>query len=289
MRRSKSKSYAAAPLTLLAALLAGCDDPRFTADLATDAPADPAIAQVQVNLRGLEFRRDDGSQATLEFNDGELVDLLALQTGDPLRLFTDEELHSGRYVGLRLLFDSDEDDNAVLTDTDGEFPLRLAAGPFVPVDFTVETDEESEETLTITLDLRQSLQFDDVEEEYTLTPQLRVVETTAAAQIAGDVGQPCASGIPLPGRGAAYLFAGHDVEPDDLDRIAPEPVATTSVGESGTLDLRYALRFLAAGDYTLAFTCLGDEDLLNESDDLDFTDVQNVVLDEDEQLERDWN
>jgi hypothetical protein len=288
MRRSKSRSFAV-PLALFVMLLAGCDQPRFTADLATDPPADPAIVEVQVNLHGLEFRRDDGSEATLEFNDGELVDLLALQNGDPLRVFTDEELHTGHYIGLRLLFDPDESDNAVLTENDGEFPLLLAAAPFVPVDFTVETDKESEETLTVTLDLRQSLKFDETAEEYTLTPQLRVVHTADAAQIAGDVGQPCTSGISIPGRGAAYLFAGRDVEPDDLDRLAPEPVATTSVGESGTLDLRYALRFLPAGDYTLAFTCLGDEDLLDESDDLDFTDVQNVQLDDDEQLERDWN
>src|SRR5688500_4866626 len=144
-RRLGTRSGAGSLVMLLAALLAGCDEPRFTADLATDPPSDPDITGVEVNLLGLEFRRADGSETTLEFNDGELIDLLALQTGDPLRVFTDEELHTGRYTGVRLLFDSDETDNTVFTDTDGDFPLRLAAGPFVAVDFTVEAEEESDE------------------------------------------------------------------------------------------------------------------------------------------------
>ena len=89
----------------------GCDDVRFTADLATDAPADPDIIGVEANVLGLDFRRDDGRNTTLEFRNGELIDLLDLQDRDPLRLFTDEELPVGRYTGVRLLFDDDQDEN----------------------------------------------------------------------------------------------------------------------------------------------------------------------------------
>ena len=71
---------------MLGLLLGGCGDVRFTADLGTDAPADADIIGVQANVLGLDFRKDDGTNTTLEFRTGELVDLLDFQDGDPLRL-----------------------------------------------------------------------------------------------------------------------------------------------------------------------------------------------------------
>src|SRR5262245_4030751 len=97
--------------------LAGCDNFRFTADLASDAPSNTNITSVEVNLLGLDFRREDGADRTLEFTDPEVVDLLNLETGDPMRLFTDEDLPAGHYIGVRLLFDRDEDPNQVTTGT----------------------------------------------------------------------------------------------------------------------------------------------------------------------------
>ena len=264
----------------LALLLGGCEA-RFTADLGTDAPADPGIAGVQVNLLGLEFRKDDGNSTTLEFRSGELVDLLDLQDLNPLRLFTDEQLPAGQYTGVRLRFDSDEDANVVTTGTD-EFPLLLVEGDFAEVDFKVEDEERSEETLTLMLDLRQSLVFDDSDDEYTLTPRLRAVDTGDAARIEGSVTTICPLGTSLLTGGAVYLFSGEDVEPDDLDRVDAEPFATTRVVNRGTGVLQYALRFLPAGTYTLALTCNGDDDALGVNDEVDFLDERNVELDADD-------
>ena len=70
---------------------------------------------------------------------------------------------------MRLLFDSGQDATVVSTNGD-VFPVLLSDGAFAQVDFTVEDDESSSELLTIMLDLRQSLRFDDVDDEYTLTP-----------------------------------------------------------------------------------------------------------------------
>ena len=261
----------------LALLLGGCDA-RFTADLGTDAPADPDVAAVQVNLLGLEFRKDDGNNTTLEFRSGELVDLLDLLDLDPLRLFTDEELPAGRYTGVRLLFDSDEDANVVTAGT-AEFPLLLTDGDFAEVDFKVEDEERSEETLALMLDLRQSLTFDDADDEYTLTPRLRAVDTDDAARIEGSVTSVCPPGTSLLTGGAVYLFSGEDVEPDDLDGVDAEPFATTRVVDRGAGVLQYALRFLPAGTYTLALTCTGDDDELGADDEVDFIGERNVELD----------
>jgi hypothetical protein len=265
-------------LLSLGLLLAGCEGGRFTGDLATDAPADPGITQIQVSLLGLEFRTSDGANPTLEFSSGEPLDLLDLVTGEPLRLFTSEQLPAGTYSGVRLLFDESAD--ATVVDADGlEFPLVLADGAFAPVDFTVEDNDRdgSSESLTLMLDLRQSLEFDSVNDEYQLIPHLRAVRTGDAAQIEGTVTAACPAGTSLAQGGAVYLFTGLDATPDDIDGLDADPHATTRVVvDSISGQVSYALRFLESGEYTLAATCLGDIDLVDTDDDLQFQSVTDA-------------
>ena len=278
-------SHAVSGAVAIAVLLAGCEG-RFSADLATDPPADPEVNQVQVSLLGLELRRTDGAITTLEFRAGEPVDLLDLREGDPMRLFTSEELPAGQYTGVRLLFDAGDDGTVVSTNGD-VFPVLLSDGAFAPVDFSVEDDESGSELLTLTLDLRQSLVFDDVDEEYTLTPMLRTVRTGDAALIQGAVGTSCPAGTSLIFGGAVYAYSGADVIPDDLDGATPEPYATTGVvlnSDSGQFS--YSLRFLPAGDYTLALTCRGNEDELGTDDELEFGDGVDVTIRADDVLQR---
>lgn len=272
-------------VTALGLLVGGCEV-RFTADLGTDAPADPDISRVEANVLGLDFRRDDGTSVTLEFRTGELVDLIDLTEGDPLRLFTDEQLPPGRYTGVRLLFDEDEGENTVTAGND-EFPLLLANGEFAAVAFLVEDEERSQEKLTLMLDLRQSLSFDEARAEYTLAPRLRAIRTDDAARIEGTVTVVCPAGTSLTTGGAVYLFSGAGVQADDLDGTGAEPLATTRVVNPVIARPRYALRFLPAGDYTLALTCKGDEDVLGVDDDLAFRNIANVQVDADDVLQRD--
>ena len=70
-------------------------------------------------------------------------------------------------------------------------------------------------------------------------------------------------------------------------RSTIEPFATTRVAASGTGGFQYTLRFLPADDYTLAFTCRGNREDVAIDDDLDFSNVQNVTLDDAETLQRD--
>jgi hypothetical protein len=278
------KGLAAAGLGLL---LGGCDG-TLTADLGTDPPADTSITSVQVNLLGLELRKSDGTAATLEFNSGELVDLLDLRNGDPMRLFTNEDLPVGSYTGVRLLFDEDESDN-VVTNGDGDSPLLLAEGAYAAVDFSVEDQQSSSEKLSLMLDLRQSLSYDKAADKYTLTPQLRSVPSDDAARIEGVVTVACPLGTLLVPGEAVYLFAGAGVSPDDIDGARAEPFATTSVVRSATTALVYSLRFLPAGDYTLALTCYGYEDALGVDDDLLFRNISNVRIGDGEVVLRNFN
>jgi Domain of unknown function (DUF4382) len=268
------------PVIAAALLLAGCDG-TFTSDLATDPPADPDIVAVRASLLGVVLEKAGGARTTLDFRDGEPVDLLDFAvSGAPMRLFTDERLSDGHYTGIRLLFDEDAD-AAVVDAFGGEFPVALASGPFAAVDFTITNDERSDHAWTLTLDLRRSLVFDDSSDEYTLTPTLRTVRTAKAAQITGGIEQSsCPDDTSLGAEAAVYVFAGADIVPDDVDVTGSEPYATARLVDDPASDaFTYTLRFLPAGDYTLALTCIGDTDEPDEDDDLAFRQVQNVRLD----------
>ena len=273
---------------MLGTLLAGCEG-TFTIDLSTDGPADPAVADVQANLLGVELRKADSTVTTLEFRDSEPVDLRDLATAStPMRLFTSEALPAGDYTGVRLLFDPGVD--AKVVDASGvSSSLQLANGNFAAVDFSVVEDKRSSETFSLALDLRQSLAFNDATDEYTLTPVLRIVATVAAAQVTGTVSVTCPAGSTVLENGAVYLYKGAGVEPDDLDGADAEPFATTRIVQGPTLGgvPTYSLRFFPAGDYTLAFTCQGDADALGANDDVVFSNAQNVSLDDGEALRLD--
>lgn len=253
-------------------------------DLATELPADPNITGVVANIRGLEFSTSGGGTETLEFTDSQQLDFMDYADDDNvLQLFTEEDLPEGDYTGVRLLFDEDELDNAFVTTTAGtEFPLNLVDGDYASLSFSVEDNDSSSNSFTLMLDLRQSLSFDDDNDEYTLTPVMRAVASGEASRIEGDISVDCPSGDSL-SQGAVYLFDGPDVTPDDLDGSGVEPFATAPVFTSQVGDsFFYALRFVPEGDYTLAVTCIGNDDDPVTDEDLEFRNIINVELEENE-------
>jgi hypothetical protein len=269
-------------LLLLAGLLAGCEG-EVTLDLATDLPTDPNITQIVVNVRGVEFSTSGGGTETLEFRDSQPIDLITLADDSGVfRMFTDEELSEGNYTGVRLLFDEDRLDDAFVSLANGtEYPLNVTQGDHAPLRFDIDDNDNSSESFTLVLDLRKSLSFDDDSDEYTLTPALRAVATEDMSRIEGTLSINCPGSGSL-GEGAVYLFEGRNVTPDDIDGAGVEPFATSPVFTAQGGTFFYALRYLPAGDYTLAVTCVGnDEDPLAD-DDLRFRNATNVNLDEQE-------
>jgi hypothetical protein len=280
-----------AALCAAALALAGCEG-DVSMDLTVEPPADPAVAQVSAVLRGLELRKDSGATETLEFTDGTPTDFMDFVdfggSSATLRLFTDEQLPEGTYTGVRLLFDSSQADEAFVADTDGNnFDLTLAEGTFAELSFTIEDNESSSDAFTLTLDLRQSLTFNDDGDVYTLTPRLRSVRTEDAGRIEGNVTASCGAGDSLT-QGAIYLFSGNNVTPDDIDSTDIEPFATTPLLTNQTGNqFFYALRFLPQGDYTIALTCRGNDEDAAVSDELDFRNIDNVSVDRAETVTRD--
>jgi hypothetical protein len=286
MQRSAWFSKTASPrlgAVLMLALLAGCEG-DVTMDLTTEQPADPTITQVVADVRGLEFRTSGGGTETLEFTDSQQLDfMLYADDADTLRLFTSEEMSEGTYTGVRLLFDEDRADEAFVTDTDGtEFPMTLAEGDYASLAFELEDRESNSESFTLMLDLRQSLTFDDDSDEYTFTPVLRAVASDDISSIEGNVAVNCPAGDTI-GEGAVYLFQGNDVTPDDLDASGVEPFATAPVLTSAdNSSFFYSLRVLPEGDYTLALTCIGNDEDAATDEDLEFRNIINVELDNNE-------
>ncbi|MET0535405.1 MAG: DUF4382 domain-containing protein [Steroidobacter sp.] len=268
----------------LLALLAGCEG-DVTLDMTTELPADPNITQVLANVRGLEFRTSGGGTETLEFTDSQQLDLMSYaRDSDALRMFTSEELPEGSYTGVRLLFDEDQDDAVVSVagTGGGDFPLTVAEGDYASLNLEFEDNESESESFTLMLDLRQSLSFDDDDDEYTFTPVLRAVRTEDISRIDGDVSVTCPAGDSL-NAGAVYLFQGNDVTPDDIDGTGVEPFATAPVFASNNdSSFFYSLRILPEGDYTVAVTCIGNDEDAGTNEDLEFRNVVNVELDSNE-------
>lgn len=265
-------------LAAAAFLLAGCQG-SVTLDLNADAPANPQVSSVPVDIAGVEFERADGSSEKLEFTSNLRTDLIDVMDDNALRLFTNESLSEGSYTGVRLLVE--QDDAAEVVRIDGtRFALLVAEGAYTPVEITVAEDESTRESLALTLDLRKSLSFDADANEYTLTPALRVVHTDEAGQVSGTVAVTCPVGTSLQQGGAVYLFEGEDVEPDDIGGAGEDPYATTTV-VTGFAQATYALRLLPPGDYTLALTCNGDADEPSTDDDVEFVSPVNVSIDAD--------
>lgn len=257
-----------------AMLLVGCEG-TVTLDLHTTAPADPAIGQVLVDLEGVELVRG-GSTEALRFDTPVRVDLMQLEN-TPMRLFTDEQLRDGRYTGVWLLFEADDDEDDLVALFDGrEFELTVTEGTASEVSFTVDEDDSTRESLALTLDLRQSLRFDEDARAFSLAPVVRAVRRESGGQIAGNVLASCPGGAALATGGGVYLFAGHDAVPDDRDNTAVEPYLTARVLViSGTVP-SYNLPLVPEGDYTIALTCDGDEEDPAANDDLRFQDEANI-------------
>lgn len=259
-------------------LLAGCQG-SVTLDLNADAPANPQVSSVPADIAGVEFQRADGGTEKLEFTSSLQTDLIDVMDNDAVRLFTDESLPEGSYTGVRLLVD--ENDGAEVLRFDGtRFPLRVAEATYAPVAINVTEDESTRESLALTLDLRRSLSFNTDDNEYTLTPALRVVRADEAGQISGSIATACPFGTSMQTGGAVYLFEGEDVEADDIGGAGTEPYATTAV-ITDFAQFTYSLRFLPPGDYTLALTCNGNIDEPATDEDVTFIRAANVTVDTD--------
>jgi hypothetical protein len=126
-------------------------------------------------------------------------------------------------------------------------------------------------------DVRKGLTEAVGRDVYMLRPVFRVLNVDEYGSISGKISADTIAqdancnrdGVDLAEGKVVYIFAGN-VTPDDYDVFEPEPVTTVdAILDVTTSDYRYRA-VVMPGDYTVAFTCLGDMDEDNRDDDLAF-------------------
>lgn len=251
-----------------------------------DAPLD-GLDAVVVQFNRVTFVTDDDERESITFSQPQQVDLLKFTGGDHFALVTDEPLPDGRYRKIEFRLDASPDttesyvveagaDLRQPLDVPDEFEPQLT----VSTDFTIEQD--SDIAVTVDFDLRRSLFLTD-QGAYELRPKLRAVLDDEVGSVGGTVSSSLLENCSGP---AVYAFSGGSTEPDDVDQTGVEPVNSAIVDSA---DGSYAIGFLKAGSYTLAFTCDADLDEPGESndDDVDFKRVvEDVTITADRALTR---
>lgn len=228
-----------------------------------DGPVEDAFAVV-VTVTGVELIGEDTFyEFPIPLSPPVQVDLLELADGASMVLVERLEFLADRYAGLRLVIRTDLDgrDSWIETATGRHalyMPRGNGGGLLTPQ--AVRVPDKGEADYTIDFDLRQSILAPSAPgEPYILQPMVRLADTRQAGTIWGVVAPETAG---APGcAGAVYAFAGLAVPPDDIDRIAPEPLTEGTVRlDSASGEYRYILAHLPPGHYTIALTCQANLD-----------------------------
>lgn len=280
-RVSRTALIALAAMTL-AACGNGNDDTGYgeMSLSVTDAPVDSATAVV-VSFSGVELKHaGEGEPEVFTFAQPRSIDLLALQGGDSEALFEGEVVPAGDYEWIRLQVNAERGiidsyielengaQHSLWVPSGAQSGLKLVSGFTVPVGGRAD--------FTIDFDLRKSVHDPEGNfTDYILRPALRLIDNTEAGAIAGTV---AATLVPAGCEPAVYLYAGSGATPDDVDGTEPEPLSSASVELAADGEYGYELGFVAAGVYTLAFTCDADADAPGSNDDITFSGTQDVTV-----------
>ena len=143
--------------------------------------------------------------------------------------------------------------------------------------------------LTVDFDLRKSIHAPpgqsgnglNCTQGYLMRPTLRMVNNANVGAIGGRVDSSLISATCKP---AVYVYRGANVIPDDIEETTSttpdvDPYATTLVKVvPGDPYQQYRLSFIPPGDYTVAFTCGGDDPAADEA--LTFVQPQSTAVQE---------
>ena len=250
----------------------------------TDAPVDNAD-HVFVEFTGVEIQSSSGNRTNFNFSPPRQIDLLSLHGGGSEVILDREILPSGNYNWVRLKVNADCDEldsyieinnirHPMWIPSGSQTGLKLVRGFHLPADGIAD--------FTIDFDLRKSVNNPEGQgnctENYKLKPALRIVNNTEVGSIAGTVNPTLITATTCRGGNAVYVFQNHDIVPDDVDEIIPDPITTAIVSLNTMRDYVYRGSFLGAGNYTIAFTCQAENDNPETDDQLDFVGTSNVSV-----------
>jgi len=244
-----------------------------------DAPVDN-LQEVTLTVTAIEFGGDQGSTSeeavdTVEIDPPREVNLLDFQNGTFYTLLDGVDVIEGDYEWIRLRLDYDDNPPYVVEKRSStKFDLDIPSGEQTGLKLHGENlviDGSGEHHYAIDIDLHRSL-LQTGAGAYKLKPSYRLIDFDATTfSISGQISLV----RPIGCNGAVYVYKGN-VEPDDIENPddgetvsgtnssdSVEPFIVTVI-ESAT---SFTINNLAAGTYTLAFTCDVDEDELDEDND----------------------
>lgn len=255
------------PLSLSALLFAcgggGSNDAaegRFSLAI-TDGPVEAADAVV-VTFTELELKPAGGDAITLTLAAPVTLNLLDYQGQVAQPLVSNETIPAGAYNWIRLGVD---DSDAYIEIDGAQYPLEIPSsaqtGLKLNRGFTVAAGGLTD--FVVDFDLRKSVHQEGTG-DYKLRPTLRIVENLTAGSISGTVAdalvldEACVNNGDNNDMGnVVYLYTGTVDSPADMSGNADtDPLASAIVTyDDQTNSYSYSFGFVAAGDYTLAFTC----------------------------------
>ena len=254
----------------------------------TDAPIDGA-AHVVVRFTGVELQPAGGGRLSFVFDTARDIDLLTLQGNASQPLLDQVEVPAGNYNWIRLLVEAQRGvlDSFIELDDGSQASLFIPSGAQrglqLSSGFTVAQGGLTD--FVIDFDLRKSVHLpENGDADYYLRPSLRLLDRLEVGSLSGTVAADlitdadCTNGPNHDEGNAVYLYAGSDVVPDDVGSQT-QPLASAIVHyDDSSNTYVYHLGFVAAGDYTVAFTCQAAGDDPGTDDDIAFTGAANVSV-----------
>lgn len=251
----------------------------------TDAPVDGATAVV-VEFTGVELKPAGGGRVTFDFDSPRQIDLLALQGGASEPLLDGVEVPAGNYSWIRLAVNAERDVLDSYVELDGGarvslfIPSGAESGLKLQSGFTVAQGGIAD--FTIDFDLRKSVHDPVGQPDFYLRPALRLVDNLEVGSVSGTVSSElvtdgsCTNGLNHDMGNAVYLYAGAGAVVDDEGSPnAPLGSAVVTL-DPGTQEYRYEIGFVAAGSYTVAFTCQAADDDPVTDDQVAFVGAADV-------------
>jgi hypothetical protein len=314
LKDQSCKAFVISVAALSLAACGGSDDEPKVADTATftlaisDAPVDEADAVIAcfnaVELVG----NGDGQQTfvigesdnTLASNDvckdsdGETipntygVDLMSYTGSEALDLVAGVEVAAGTYGQLRLIMS----EGSYVQVGEQQIALQVPSNELKFDSITL--DAGGNAAYTVEFDLRQALVNPVGQDVYFLKPRgVRLVNNLEVGHVEGTIAEallienscsvaPSDTTEPV---AAVYLYEGSDLEITALADVGGaethQPYAVAAVYFDNVSAYTFSVGYVAAGDYSAAWTCQTDDDP-EADDDITFQGVVDVSVSGDE-------
>lgn len=249
----------------------------------TDGPIESASAVV-ISFTEVELKPANGSSVTLQLDSAATLNLLDYQGQISAPLVQNAMLPTGEYNWVRLGVDQ----AASYIEIDGaQYPLEIPSsaqtGLKLNQGFTLAAGGVN--AFTLDFDLRKSVHQEGTG-DYKLRPTVRMVDNLEVGTVEGTVAANLIETVTCENNGAnndmgnlVYLFQGADTPVNDIQGQATDPLTTAIVSyEETSMTYQFEIGFVAAGDYTAAFTCDGQLDDAQTADMINFSNPVSLTV-----------